>query len=104
MWTRKRPFPTLNDIAILLRVVQGQRPKRPGTWDSPGEALPEDVWSFIEKCWAQDPLARPLMDEVIQSHVLKLEVKHSFEIGKLSWERGAPAVMYSHAAMYNHLM
>jgi hypothetical protein len=80
MWTRKRPFPTLNDIAILLRVVQGQRPKRPGMWDCPGEELPDDVWWLIEKCWAQDPLVRPLMGQVI--HVLKPEVKHFFEIGQ----------------------
>jgi hypothetical protein len=64
MWTRKRPFPDLNDFAILLRVTRGQRPDRPTPEDCRGEALPGDMWALIEKCWAQDPLVRPHMNEI----------------------------------------
>jgi hypothetical protein len=64
MWTRKRPFPALNDFAIVLRVTKGQRPEQPAPENCRGETLPGDMWALIEKCWAQDPLARPHMTEV----------------------------------------
>jgi hypothetical protein len=66
MWTRTRPFQKLSEIATLMRVTQGDRPQRPVPEDCRGETLPEDVWTFITKCWAQDPLARPRMDEVVE--------------------------------------
>jgi hypothetical protein len=67
MWTRRRPFPGLNDFAIVINVAKGDRPKRPVPEDCQGETLPEDVWALVEKCWAQDPLARPHMADVVKS-------------------------------------
>jgi hypothetical protein len=67
MWTRSRPFPGLNDFAILIGVAKGDRQKRPVPEDCQGEVLPEDVWALIEKCWAQDAGVRPRMAEVVKS-------------------------------------
>jgi hypothetical protein len=66
MWTRNRPFPTLRESAILLRVTQGQRPERPTLEDCRGEELPEEVWTLITACWAQDAGARPRMVDVVR--------------------------------------
>jgi hypothetical protein len=67
MWTRNRPFPALNDFAILLRVTQGKRPERPAPEDCRGQELPGDVWILIGACWAQDAGVRPRMTEVLGS-------------------------------------
>jgi hypothetical protein len=63
---RARPFPqSFNDFKIILEVSQGFRPQRPGD-----DVVDDSLWALIERCWAQDPLARPRMCEVLHHFAL----------------------------------
>lgn len=64
MWTRTRPFPGMNDMAIFLQVHQGNRPERPSPAQCHDEVLLDALWELIQRCWAQDPNARPTIGEV----------------------------------------
>jgi hypothetical protein len=65
VWTRKRPFPGMNDVAILLNVLQGRRPRRPTSDDCGGQVFPESLWELVQRCWAQAPESRPTMNGVV---------------------------------------
>jgi serine/threonine protein kinase len=63
---RARPFPqSFNDFKIVLEVSQGFRPQRPGD-----DVVDDSLWELIDRCWAQDPLARPRMSEVLHHFFL----------------------------------
>ncbi|KAH8810365.1 hypothetical protein DL96DRAFT_1759947 [Flagelloscypha sp. PMI_526] len=54
------------DPAILLRVIKGDRPKRPAA-----EIVPQAAWELIQHCWAHDPDHRATILEIIKSfHIL----------------------------------
>lgn len=42
-------------------IIKGKRQKR-----TEARGLTNDVWALIERCWAQDPKARPTIDVVIE--------------------------------------
>jgi hypothetical protein len=63
---RARPFPqSFNDFKIILEVSQGFRPQRPSD-----DMVDDNLWALIDRCWAQDPLARPRMSEVLRHFAL----------------------------------
>lgn len=64
MWTKQRPFPTLGDFAILLRIHQGERPDRPSLAECHGVEPSDAAWKYVEKCWSQDPTLRPPMKDI----------------------------------------
>jgi hypothetical protein len=64
MWTYTRPFHQLNEYMIILRIHEGHRPSRPARFEQ-GSQIPDDTWALIEKCWAENPQARPHMTEVV---------------------------------------
>ncbi|KAK7036564.1 hypothetical protein VNI00_011497 [Paramarasmius palmivorus] len=50
----KCPFSELREGAVILRVMNGQRPLRPGDgW------CPDNIWKMVQRCWSQDPKKRP---------------------------------------------
>jgi len=49
-----------NEVAVVLQLSKGARPPRPENSD-----VSDDVWHFIQKCWATVPHQRPSMHEVI---------------------------------------
>ncbi|KAI9201913.1 kinase-like domain-containing protein, partial [Polychytrium aggregatum] len=54
---------TNNGQAMLGRAIEriscnGRRPKRI-------DGIPDDIWALIERCWAQDPAARPAFTEIL---------------------------------------
>ncbi|ESK89796.1 hypothetical protein Moror_16809 [Moniliophthora roreri MCA 2997] len=52
--TGRPPFADLSDGAVLLKVIQGDRPERPASgW------CPDSIWDLVEQCWEQDPRKRP---------------------------------------------
>jgi hypothetical protein len=66
MWTKTPPFPGLSDYQLVMHVViEGRRPGRPTPIELHGEALPDQFWTLIEKCWTKDALMRPSMSEVV---------------------------------------
>jgi hypothetical protein len=70
MWTNARPFDQLNDHMIILQIWEGHRPSRPSGSER-GSQIPDDTWALIERCWAENPQARPHMAEVV--HYLELK-------------------------------
>ncbi|TFK48678.1 kinase-like protein [Heliocybe sulcata] len=63
VYSGERPFTgtTLNDH-ILSEVYLGRSPPRP----QGGLKIPNDVWSFMETCWARDPALRPNIRTVVK--------------------------------------
>lgn len=58
--TRRPPFEGMAPMQVLVAVFSlGQRPAIP---DDP--QLPAGYANLVRRCWAQDPSARPTMDEV----------------------------------------
>lgn len=45
---------------------RGERPEKPTDSLVKARGLDDTLWEFLEKCWAQDPNARPSIQEVIQ--------------------------------------
>uniref|UniRef100_A0A0W0FIU1 Protein kinase domain-containing protein n=1 Tax=Moniliophthora roreri TaxID=221103 RepID=A0A0W0FIU1_MONRR len=73
IYSHLRPFHDLrSDGAVILQVHLGKRPSRPGN-----TKLTDRIWSFIETCWATNPLQRPEPEWLIQmlECVLVLEGK-----------------------------
>ncbi|KAK7062516.1 Rho guanine nucleotide exchange factor [Paramarasmius palmivorus] len=61
IYTGLRPFhDLLYDAAVLLQIMQGNRPSRPQ--DLP--ELDDDVWALIQRCWAAEPTSRPDIEEI----------------------------------------
>ncbi|KAL0069383.1 hypothetical protein AAF712_003406 [Marasmius tenuissimus] len=60
--TGKPPFAELTDPTVMYEVmVNNARPSRP----SPGNYwCPDNVWTLVERCWAQRPQDRPTASEV----------------------------------------
>ena len=58
------PFAQLNDTAVLMGVLNGERPEKPqgeeGAWFTPG------LWEVLELCWKPKPGDRPNLDTVLQ--------------------------------------
>ncbi|KAK7036562.1 hypothetical protein VNI00_011495 [Paramarasmius palmivorus] len=50
----KHPFSGLREGAVILRVINGERPLRPEDGWCPG-----NVWNMVQRCWSQDPKRRP---------------------------------------------
>uniref|UniRef100_A0A0W0FCY8 Uncharacterized protein n=1 Tax=Moniliophthora roreri TaxID=221103 RepID=A0A0W0FCY8_MONRR len=64
IYTGLPPFHNLlYDAAVLLQVMQGNRPSRPDNMPE----LSDEMWSLIEGCWATEPSSRPDIEEVRKS-------------------------------------
>ncbi|KAJ7778212.1 kinase-like domain-containing protein [Mycena metata] len=65
MLTGKPPyFDIPNDMAVILMVPQGLRPKRPETI-----AADDSLWLLLEKCWEAKREDRPTVPQIIQQLV-----------------------------------
>lgn len=58
------PYAELNDTAVLMVVLNGERPKKPegeeGAWFTVG------LWKMLEDCWKPKPSDRPNLGAVLQ--------------------------------------
>ena len=61
----KAPFSPLGDVNVMLKVIEGGHPERPGgvegTWFSDG------LWKMLGFCWSTQPKDRPSVDAVLDS-------------------------------------
>ncbi|KAF7336034.1 Non-specific serine/threonine protein kinase [Mycena sanguinolenta] len=57
LYTRNPPFPHLQDVAAMLRVIEGERPEQPPT-------IPAAVWQLVTSAWAEDFRARPTIHDI----------------------------------------
>ncbi|KAF9648576.1 kinase-like protein [Thelephora ganbajun] len=62
-FTGKYPFSDFNTLAIVPKIVDGERPPRPQ--EAQGLGLTDSVWDMILRCWRKDPDHRPTMTEVV---------------------------------------
>ena len=58
------PFGPYNPLAILRKVLEGERPKRP-EGDS-GELLTDNIWDAVERCWKDQPKERASARDVLR--------------------------------------
>jgi serine/threonine protein kinase len=84
IYTEQPPFFDISHNAtVYFKIVDGDRPSKPSEKQCPGNtAPPGTIWALVERCWAQKPSVRPLMNEV--SEELKREfvrVKHDKNAG-----------------------
>ncbi|KDQ51603.1 hypothetical protein JAAARDRAFT_93999, partial [Jaapia argillacea MUCL 33604] len=46
-----------NDMAVVLNLARGHRPRHPGCGQY-GRDMPDELWEIIGQCWAQNPADR----------------------------------------------
>lgn len=55
------PFPRDKEFIVMRKVVDGERPERPGRpW------FTDDLWSTLEQCWSSKPNERPTAEVVLK--------------------------------------
>ena len=59
VFTGNHPFPDIKGINFALAILAGNRPARP-------KNIPDDVWELVEKCWNDNPGARPEIGDVVK--------------------------------------
>ena len=61
VFTGAIPFNGFRSVASAVRIMNGERPPRPG-----GATITNDVWALMEMCWEQERQSRPSMKGVLQ--------------------------------------
>ena len=61
--SRHVPFYRCKNLAIFQKVMQGDRPERPG--GAEGVWLTDGIWEILERCWVSTPQNRPGVDDVL---------------------------------------
>ena len=68
----QQPFSKYRGYAVVVRVLQGERPLRPrgvgGVW------FTDDIWGVLQRCWKRSPGDRPRVEDVLH----RLEVRLYF--------------------------
>jgi len=62
--TGKPPFPDCNDVSVVRKVIEGERPGRPQGREEGW--FTDDLWEMLERCWSSQPERRPAIDTVLQ--------------------------------------
>ena len=58
------PFATSDSIAILRKVLDGERPERPQ--GETGKLFTDDIWDVVERCWKAEPRGRASARNVLR--------------------------------------
>jgi len=60
----KAPFTGLKDFIVIPKIVEGERPERPGG----GEGLwfTDGLWEMLNRCWVTQPKSRPSIEAVLE--------------------------------------
>jgi len=59
------PFKDIRDGAVILKVIQGDRPQRPATDTS--RPMSDEFWDLVNMCWKHEPDGRPGMRDVVDA-------------------------------------
>jgi len=51
------PFAGLKDFIVIPKVVEGERPERPGVGE--GLFFTDGLWEMLNRCWKTEPKSRP---------------------------------------------
>lgn len=66
VYTSSPPFSDVpNDTAVLFKLMNGARPKRPSALQSGTRPMSDKLWALIESCWSQQIADRPNISEVV---------------------------------------
>ncbi|KAJ7828118.1 kinase-like domain-containing protein [Mycena olivaceomarginata] len=65
MFTRDLPFASTPPRSVMIAIIQGARPPRPSTEQSP--QLTDCLWALIQECWAQKYQDRPKIRVILGS-------------------------------------
>ncbi|KAJ6542592.1 kinase-like domain-containing protein [Mycena capillaripes] len=65
LYTGQHPFGSMSEPAVLLKVINGQRPQRP----SSSPAMSDVLWQHVSAYWAEKPAARPKTRVVVQDMI-----------------------------------
>jgi hypothetical protein len=61
------PFEELRpDFAVIVSIMQNQRPSREIDVAAGGEPIPESLWEKMQLWWSQDPAQRPSAAQIVQ--------------------------------------
>ena len=60
----KPPFPNYNDVSVVRKVIEGERPGRPQGREEAW--FMNDLWEMLERCWSPQPERCPAIDTVLQ--------------------------------------
>ena len=55
----KKPYHETRDVAVFLKIVEGERPRR-------CEGFADSLWGMTEECWTFQPNGRPTIEGVLQ--------------------------------------
>jgi len=60
--SRRKPFNRDSDLVVVVKVGNGDRPKKPQgvAW------FTDDVWEVLKLCWAPQPKERPSIEDVLR--------------------------------------
>ena len=61
--TGQPPFPHYNDITVVRKVVDGERPMRPQGPESVW--FTDDLWGMLERCWSPQLNVRPTAEAIL---------------------------------------
>ena len=55
------PFPHDNGVAVMRKVLDGERPERPEeVW------FTDDLWGALKQCWSPHPETRPMVQVILE--------------------------------------
>ena len=72
--TGRAPFPCCNNMVVMRKIVEGERPDRPQGPESVW--FTDDLWGMLEWCWSPQPKLRPTVQSVLEH----------LEQGSATWE------------------
>ena len=61
----------------MLAIMGGKRPSRPAH-----QALTDELWTLMQRCWNQDPHSRPEVSEALKFLPIAL-VSHPFQLSSI---------------------
>ncbi|KAF8318091.1 kinase-like protein [Clavulina sp. PMI_390] len=59
LWSGKKPFPHLNEFAVVTQIADGRRPKRPKNFAIVPANDGKILWALLEDMWKHHPTKRP---------------------------------------------
>lgn len=69
VYTRKIPFSRYKqEHGAIFALIKGEAPGHPDS-EATSDAVPENIWDMITKCWDRRPESRPTCDEIRSIHL-----------------------------------
>jgi len=60
----QKPFSGYMDVAVMQKVIRGERPQRPQ--GESGERFVNDIWEMLELCWKAEWDDRPSVESILR--------------------------------------